>query len=61
MHVRFSNAMLVSRSANPKGDLIERLDDYYVYLKPHGADDAAILHKTRFPGKPPLWIPMPPQ
>jgi ABC-type lipoprotein export system ATPase subunit len=60
MHVRFSNAMLVSRSAQPKGDLIERQDDYYVFLKPHDADDAAILRKTTFPGRPPLWIPMPP-
>jgi putative ABC transport system ATP-binding protein/macrolide transport system ATP-binding/permease protein/lipoprotein-releasing system ATP-binding protein len=60
MHVRFSNAMLVSRSAEPKDGLIERLDDYYVYLKPRNADDAAILAKTTFPGKPPLWIPMPP-
>jgi hypothetical protein len=60
MHVRFSNVMLVSRSAEPEGDLIERTDDYYVYLKPHDADDVAILRKTRFPGKPPLWIPMPP-
>jgi putative ABC transport system ATP-binding protein/macrolide transport system ATP-binding/permease protein/lipoprotein-releasing system ATP-binding protein len=60
MHVRFSNVMLVSRSAQPKGDLIERQDDYYVFLKPHDADDAAILRKTTFPGKPPVWIPMPP-
>jgi putative ABC transport system ATP-binding protein/macrolide transport system ATP-binding/permease protein/lipoprotein-releasing system ATP-binding protein len=60
MHVRFSNVMLVSRNAEPKGDLIERRDDYYVYLKPHGADDATILGKTKFPGTPPLWIPMPP-
>jgi hypothetical protein len=60
MHVRFSSAMLVSRNAQPKGDLIERLDEYYVFLKPHDADDAAILRKTQFPGKPPLWIPMPP-
>jgi putative ABC transport system ATP-binding protein/macrolide transport system ATP-binding/permease protein/lipoprotein-releasing system ATP-binding protein len=60
MHVRFTNVMLVSRSAQPKGDIVERRDDYYVYLKPHGADDAAILAKTKFPGNPPLWIPMPP-
>jgi ABC-type lipoprotein export system ATPase subunit len=60
MHVRFSNVMLVSRSAQPRGDLIERRDDYYVYLKPPGADDAAILSKMNFPGAPPLWIPMPP-
>ena len=58
--VRFPSVMLVSRSAEPTSDLVERLDDYYVYLKPHDADDAAILGKTRFPGKPPLWIPMPP-
>lgn len=60
MHVRFSNVMLISRRAAPKGDLIERTDDYYVYLKPPDADDTAILRKTKFPGKPPLWIPMPP-
>jgi putative ABC transport system ATP-binding protein/macrolide transport system ATP-binding/permease protein/lipoprotein-releasing system ATP-binding protein len=60
MHVRFTNVMLISRSAAPKGDLIERTDDYYIYLKPPNADDAAILRKTKFPGKPPLWIPMPP-
>lgn len=60
MHVRFSNSMLISRSAEPEGDLTERTDDYYVYLKPHDADDAAILRKMPFPGKPPLWIPMPP-
>jgi putative ABC transport system ATP-binding protein/macrolide transport system ATP-binding/permease protein/lipoprotein-releasing system ATP-binding protein len=60
MHVRFSVEMLVSPSSQPKDDLIERSDNYYVYLKPHDADDAAILSKLKFPGKPPIWIPMPP-
>jgi putative ABC transport system ATP-binding protein/macrolide transport system ATP-binding/permease protein/lipoprotein-releasing system ATP-binding protein len=60
MHVRLTSATLVSRRSEPGDDLFERLDDFYVHLKPHGADDAAILRKTRFPGKPPLWIPMPP-
>jgi putative ABC transport system ATP-binding protein/macrolide transport system ATP-binding/permease protein/lipoprotein-releasing system ATP-binding protein len=60
MHVRLTSATLVSRRSEPGDDLFERLDDYYVHLKPHGADDETILHKTRFPGKPPLWIPMPP-
>ncbi len=60
MHVRFSNAMLVSQRAEPKDDLIDRTDNYYVYLKPHGADDARILKASRFPGRPPVWIPMPP-
>lgn len=60
MHVRISNDMVVSPSEQPKNDLFERSDNYYVYLKPHDADDAAILRKLKFPGKPPVWIPMPP-
>jgi putative ABC transport system ATP-binding protein/macrolide transport system ATP-binding/permease protein/lipoprotein-releasing system ATP-binding protein len=60
MHVRFTNALLVSQRSEPTEDLVERVDDYYVYLKPHDADDAAILRKMKFPGKPPVWIPMPP-
>ena len=60
MHVRFTNDMLISPRSQPKDDLVERNDSYYVYLKPHNADDKAILSKMRFPGKPPVWIPMPP-
>ena len=60
MHVRLTGTTLVSQHSDPGNDLVERVDDYYVHLKPHGADDEAILRKTRFPGKPPLWIPMPP-
>jgi len=61
MHVRFTNVMLVSQRSQPKDDLVERLDNYYVYLKPHGLSDREILKKNQFPGgKVPLWIPMPP-
>ena len=60
MHVRFASVTLVSQRSEPSDDLVERVDSYYVHLRSHGADDAAILRKTRFPGKPPLWIPMPP-
>ncbi|MBC7998558.1 MAG: ABC transporter ATP-binding protein [Leptolyngbya sp.] len=60
MHIRLSNDILVSPSSQPKTDLIERSDNYYVYLKPHSADDSLILKKMKFPGKPPVWIPMPP-
>jgi putative ABC transport system ATP-binding protein/macrolide transport system ATP-binding/permease protein/lipoprotein-releasing system ATP-binding protein len=60
MHVRFNYATLVSERNEPGEDLIERIDNDYVHLKPQGADDQAILRKTRFPGKPPIWIPMPP-
>lgn len=61
MHGRFSNVMLVSQRSQPREDLVERTDNYYVYLKPHGADDKEILRKNPFPGgRAPLWIPMPP-
>jgi len=59
MHVRFSNAMLISRDRNGVGGLFERTDDYYVYLKPHNADDAVICRKNQWVSAP-LWIPMPP-
>jgi ABC-type lipoprotein export system ATPase subunit len=60
MHVRLTDSTLVSQSSIPGDDLVERVDDYYIHLKPPGANDEAILRKVKFPGKPPLWIPMPP-
>jgi ABC-type lipoprotein export system ATPase subunit len=60
MHVRLTGSTLVSQSSVPGDDLVERVDDYYIHLKPPGANDEAILRKVKFPGKPPLWIPMPP-
>jgi putative ABC transport system ATP-binding protein/macrolide transport system ATP-binding/permease protein/lipoprotein-releasing system ATP-binding protein len=60
MHVRFSESMLVSPRRVPKDDIFERRDNYYVYLKPYDAADATILKRTKFAGKPPVWIPMPP-
>ena len=59
MHVRFSGTMLVSPSSTPKDDVFERKDNYYVYLKPFDVADEAVLKRMRFPGKPPVWIPMP--
>jgi ABC-type lipoprotein export system ATPase subunit len=60
MHVRLTGSTLVSQSSVPGDDLAERVDDYYIHLKPPGASDEEILRKVKFPGKPPLWIPMPP-
>lgn len=60
MHVRFSGTMLVSPSSMPKDDVFERKDNYYVYLKPFDVADEVVLQRMRFPGKPPVWIPMPP-
>jgi ABC-type lipoprotein export system ATPase subunit len=60
MHVRFSGSMLVSTSSAPNGDVFERKDNYYVYLKPFDVADDVVLKRMRFSGKPPVWIPMPP-
>ena len=60
MHVRFSSTMLVSPSSRPNGDVFERKDNYYVYLKPFDVADEIVLRRMRFSDKPPVWIPMPP-
>lgn len=60
MHVRLSNNMFVSPESMPKDEMFQRNDNYFVYLKPGGLDDATILKDVRFPGAPPLWIWMPP-
>ena len=60
MHVRFSGAMLVSPRSVPEGDVFERKDNYYVYLKAFDVADETVLKRMRFFGRPPVWIPMPP-
>ena len=60
MHVRFSDTMLVSPSSTPKDEVFERKDNYYGYLKPSDVSDDVVLRRMKFPGKPPVWIPMPP-
>jgi hypothetical protein len=60
MHIRFESTSLVSGRSEPKDDIIDRRDRYYVYLKPHGADDAALRAQMKYPGDPPVYIPMPP-
>ncbi len=60
MHVRIQADMLVSERAEPGEDVVERRTPYYVYLKPHGADDEDIRRRNRMSGPPPVFIPMPP-
>jgi hypothetical protein len=60
MHIRLENNRLISPRSEPDDDIVERNDRYYVYLKPHGADDAAIRKRMKYPGEPPVYIPMPP-
>ena len=60
MHVRFTNSMLVSPESVPEDDLFHRKDNYYIYLRPDGIDDATIAKSVKFAGAPPTWIWMPP-
>jgi ABC-type lipoprotein export system ATPase subunit len=60
MHVRITNDMMVSPSSQPRHDLIERNDSYYVYLRPHMLSDETINSRLKFAEKPPVYIPMPP-
>jgi len=60
MHVRIQSDMLVSQSAQPGKDIVERRTPFYVYLKPQGANDEAIKARSRMSGPPPVFIPMPP-
>lgn len=60
MHVRIQADMLISRSAQPGNDIVERRTPFYVYLKPHGANDAEIKARGKMSGTPPVFIPMPP-
>ena len=60
MHVRIQSDMLISRQAQPGNDIAERRTPFYVYLKPHGANDADIKARSKMSGTPPVFIPMPP-
>ncbi len=60
MHVRLDTDMLIAQRSEPENDIIERSDPYYIYLKPHNADNEAILRQSQYSGNPPLYIPMPP-
>lgn len=60
MHVRIQSDLLVSEKAQPGNDVVERRTPYYVYLKPHGANDEDIKARSKSTRTPPIFIPMPP-
>ncbi len=60
MHVRIQSDLLVSEKAQPGNDVVERRTPYYVYLKPHGANDEDIKVRSKSTRTPPVFIPMPP-
>jgi len=60
-HVKFDNAMLISPVAEPKDDIAERSDNYFIHLLPSGADLESVRRRNQFPGgKVPVYLPMPP-
>jgi putative ABC transport system ATP-binding protein/macrolide transport system ATP-binding/permease protein/lipoprotein-releasing system ATP-binding protein len=59
-HVCFSDTLLVNQGNTPKDDVFERKDNYYVYVKPFDVADETVSKRMKFAGKPPVWIPMPP-
>lgn len=60
-HVKFDNVMLVSPVPEPKEEIAERADNYFIHLLPVGADLDDIRRRNQFPGgKVPVYLPMPP-
>ena len=60
-HIRFTSTMVVSETKEAKGDLFERQDDYYIYLKdPRLTDDQIRQRNAWKPGSVvPPWMAMP--
>jgi ABC-type lipoprotein export system ATPase subunit len=60
-HIRFSGTMVVSETREAKGDLFERQDDYYIYLKdPRLTDDQVRQRNSWKAGSVvPPWMAMP--
>lgn len=61
MHIRFENVMYLSLEQQPKEEVVERADVYYIHLRPIGADDDKLRALNQFPPGPvPVYIGMPP-
>ena len=60
-HIRFTGTMVVSETRDARGDLFERQDDYYIYLKdPRLTDDQVRQRNEWKPGSVvPPWMAMP--
>jgi putative ABC transport system ATP-binding protein/macrolide transport system ATP-binding/permease protein/lipoprotein-releasing system ATP-binding protein len=61
MHLRIQNTLVVTDRAAPPGDVFERTDDYYVYLRPAALSEDEVRRRNGWaPGSiVPPWIPMP--
>ncbi|HEX4145814.1 MAG TPA: ABC transporter ATP-binding protein [Pirellulales bacterium] len=60
LHLRFTNSMIVAQSDQPQGDLFDRTDSYYVYLKSASVSDDIIRRENGWAEATlvPRWIPM---
>ena len=60
-HIRFTSTMVVSETRDATGDLFERQDDYYIYLKDPRLTDNEVRRRNDWkPGSVvPPWIAMP--
>jgi len=60
-HIRITSTMVVSETREAKGDLFERQDDYYIYLKDPRLTDNEVRRRNGWkPGSVvPPWIAMP--
>jgi len=60
-HVKFENTILVSPVAEPKDDIEEKGNTYFIHLLPVDADLNKVRQQNKFPGgNIPIYLPMPP-
>ncbi len=61
MHVRLNTVSYVSSNAVSKDDIVEKNEDFYIYLRPYDADLRSMSKKYTFTHNDiPIFIPMPP-
>lgn len=61
IHVRLNTVSYVSSNAVSKDDIVEKNEDFYIYLRPYDADLAKMSKKYTFgQNNIPIFIPMPP-
>ncbi len=61
MHVRVNSVSYVSSDAISRDDIVEKNEDFYIYLRPYDADLSKMAKKYTFThNNIPIFIPMPP-
>jgi hypothetical protein len=61
MHVRLNTVSYVSSNAVSRDDIVEKNEDFYIYLRPYDADLKKMAKKYTFThNEIPIFIPMPP-